>query len=246
MSGTGGARHDGRQADELRPLTFQRYFTTASPGSVLVTAGQTIVLCTASISEEVPPWRKGQGVGWLTAEYSMLPGSTQPRKARDRGPKLDGRTSEIQRLIGRSLRAVVQLEKLGERTLMLDCDVLQADGGTRTASINGALVACIDALLAVGLAPAEVLTDSVGAISVGLGTAGALTDLDYVEDVAAAVDMNLVMTGRGQYVEIQGTGEESTFSDEQLSQLLRLGRVSIGQITRLQAAALGELWPFAT
>lgn len=237
-------RHDGRRPEDLRPIRFQRQFTAVAPGSVLVESGRTMVLCMASLSEEVPPWRKGQGLGWLTAEYSMLPASTQPRKARDRGPKLDGRTSEIQRLIGRSLRAVVQLDKLGERTLMVDCDVLQADGGTRTASINGAMVACIDALVAAGLNPAEVLSDSVGAVSVGIGPGGPVADLDYVEDVAAAVDMNLVMTGRGRYIEIQGTGEEATFSDDELSVLLRLGRDAIRQIIHQQAAALGQHWPF--
>jgi ribonuclease PH len=235
-------RHDGRAADEIRRFDFERHFTRTAPGSVLVRAGHTIVLCTASLADEIPPWRKGQGAGWLTAEYSMLPGSTMPRKPRERGVKMDGRTTEIQRLIGRSLRAVARLDMLGERTLMVDCDVLQADGGTRTASINGAWVACVDALVAADCDPRQVLADSVGAISVGVSAGQTLVDLDYREDVAAEVDMNVVMTGLGRYIEVQGTGEEATFSDEELTELLRLARQAIERVTALQRASLGGLW----
>ncbi|MFO0912216.1 MAG: ribonuclease PH [Pirellulales bacterium] len=234
-------RHDGRGPDELRRMKLQRHFTRTAPGSVLVEAGGTIVLCTASLAAEVPPWRKGQGSGWLTAEYSMLPGSTLPRKPRERS-KMDGRTTEIQRLIGRSLRAVVQLDQLGERTLMVDCDVLQADGGTRTASINGAWVACVDALVVAGLDPRQVLSDSVAAISVGVSGGRVLADLDYSEDVSAAVDMNVVMTGLGRYVEVQGTGEEATFSDEELAALLHSAKQAIQRVTAIQCETLGGLW----
>src|SRR5206468_313161 len=189
--------HD-RRPDELRPLTFRRRWTRQAPGSVLVSAGRTVVLCTCCVEETVPPFLKGSGKGWLSAEYGMLPGSTNTRKARDRGGKVDGRTVEIQRLIGRSLRAVVRLDKLGERTLWVDCDVLEADGGTRTASINGAYVALIDALNANKILlgpPAAILRGSVAAISVGLLNDVELLDLDYQEDKDAEVDMNLVMTG---------------------------------------------------
>jgi ribonuclease PH len=188
----------------------------------------------------------GRGKGWLTAEYGMLPGSTGTRKARDRGGKVDGRTVEIQRLIGRSLRAVVDLEKLGERTLWIDCDVLEADGGTRTASINGAYVALIDALTAnkAVLGPAAgIVRGSVAAVSVGLFEGVELLDLDYQEDKDAEVDFNLVMTGAGQYVEVQGTGEEATFSHRQLERLLELGRQGVAAVTALQRKALGTTWP---
>jgi ribonuclease PH len=239
-------RHDGRRADQLRAMTFKRRYTRQAPGSVLVHMGRTTVLCTCSVELAVPHFLVGKGKGWLTAEYGMLPGSTNTRKQRDRGGKVDGRTVEIQRLIGRSLRAVVDLERLGERTLWIDCDVLEADGGTRTASINGAFVALIDALSMfkreIG-PPAGVLRGSVAAISVGLLNDVELLDLDYHEDKDAEVDMNLVMTGAGEFVEVQGTGEESTFSRQQLDRLLKLGKVGIDAITSKQRHALGATWP---
>jgi ribonuclease PH len=241
-----GPRQDGRRADELRPLTFRRRYTRQAPGSVLVRMGKTTVLCTCTIEEAVPPFLVGKGSGWLTAEYGMLPGSTNTRKARDRGGKVDGRTIEIQRLIGRSLRAVVDLEKLGERTLWLDCDVLEADGGTRTASINGAFVAVADALAAWKrvLGPASaIVRSSVAAVSVGLFKGVELLDLDYGEDRDAEVDLNLVMTGAGRYVEVQGAGEEATFSREQLDRLLDLGGKGIAAVTASQRHALGAAWP---
>jgi ribonuclease PH len=238
-------RHDKRQPDELRPLKFRRRYTRQAPGSVLVQMGRTTVLCTCTVELNVPPFRVGSGKGWLSAEYGMLPGSTGTRKARDRGGKVDGRTVEIQRLIGRSLRAVVDLDKLGERTLWLDCDVLEADGGTRTASINGAFVALIDALVARKdlFAVRDVVRDSVAAISVGLCDGVAVLDLDYEEDRDADVDMNLVMTGRGRFVEVQGTGEEATFTRAQLDTLLKLGTLGIEEITKRQRQALGAHWP---
>src|ERR1700722_1573434 len=197
-------RHDGRQPDELRPLAFRRRYTRQAPGSVLVRMGRTVVLCTCSVEAVVPPFLAGAGKGWLTAEYGMLPGSTHTRKPRDKAGKVDGRSVEIQRLIGRSLRAVVNLDKLGERTLWIDCDVLEADGGTRTASITGAFVAAVDpvnsikSLLTVPVT--DVLTDSVAAVSVGLVEGEERLDLEYVEDRDADVDMNLVMTGSGKII----------------------------------------------
>jgi ribonuclease PH len=242
------ARHDGRRPDELRPLRIKRRYTRAAPGSVLIQAGNTTVLCTASVDEQVPPWMKGQGRGWITAEYNMLPGSTSPRKRRDRDGKLDGRTSEIQRLIGRSLRAVADLSALGERTITVDCDVLEADGGTRTASITGAFVALADALHAVRalLDPMRpVLVDSVAAVSVGLVEGRALLDLNYAEDVEAAVDMNIVMTGGGRFVEVQGTGEEATFTEKELMALLKLARGGIEALRGIQQQSLGKQRPIA-
>jgi ribonuclease PH len=185
----------------------------------------------------------GKGRGWVTAEYGMRPGSTSPRKKRDVG-KVDGRTTEIQRLIGRSLRAVVDLDALGERSIYLDCDVLEADGGTRTASITGAMVALADALASIPGLVRSPLRDSVAAISAGIVDGEAVLDLDYVEDVEAEVDMNVVMTGGGQFVEIQGTGEEATFSDEQLAALLAVARRGLAKIRELQKEALGDHWPF--
>ena len=240
-------RHDGRQTDELRPLRIKRRYTRRT-GSVLIQAGNTTVLCTASIDEQVPPWMKGQGRGWITAEYNMLPGSTSPRKRRDRDGKLDGRTSEIQRLIGRSLRAIGDLSALGERTITVDCDVLEADGGTRTASITGAFVALVDALHAIRalLDPARpVLVDSVAAVSVGLVDGKALLDLDYAEDVEAAVDMNIVMTGGGRFVEVQGTGEEATFTEKELAAIIKMARGGIEALRGMQRHALGKQWPIA-
>jgi len=240
-------RSDGRKPDELRPLAFRRRYTRQAPGSVLIRMGRTTVLCTCTIEAAVPPFLVGSGKGWLTAEYGMLPGSTNTRKSRDRGGKIDGRTVEIQRLIGRSLRAVVDLEKLGERTLWIDCDVVEADGGTRTASINGAFIALLDALAArkdlLPNPPRSIVRSSLAAVSVGLLNDTALLDLNYAEDKDAEVDMNLVMTGAGQYVEVQGSGEEATFSRSQLDRLLKLGKVGIDLITARQRRALGTHWP---
>lgn len=230
-----------RARDQLREIEIQRGYLESNPASVLYRCGRTIVLCTASLEPSVPPWLEGKGKGWVTAEYNMLPGSTQPRKRRDRGGKIDGRTTEIQRLIGRSLRSIIDLRKLGEQMITVDCDVLQADGGTRTASITGGFIALADAVAAavpgstIGDGP---LTDSVAAISVGLVDGEVKLDLDYQWDVAADVDMNIVMTGRGRFVEIQGTGEEATFDDEQLQQMLQLGRRGIEQLTQRQRDAL--------
>jgi len=239
-------RTNGRQPDELRPLKFQRRYTRQAPGSVLVHMGRTTVLCTCCVERAVPPFLVGAGKGWLSAEYGMLPGSTNTRKQRDRGGKVDGRTVEIQRLIGRSLRAVVDLQKLGEYTLWLDCDVLEADGGTRTASINGAFVALADALAvhrSVFGPAGALIKSSVAAVSVGLLNDVELLDLDYGEDKDAEVDMNLVMTGAGQFIEVQGTGEEATFSRSQLDRLLKLGKVGIDAVTAAQRRALGANWP---
>ncbi len=252
-------RFDGRRPDELRPLAFQRRFTGQAPGSVLVNMGRTMVLCTCTVEATVPPFLAGTGKGWLTAEYSMLPGSTSTRKPRDRGGKVDGRGVEIQRLIGRSLRAVVDLARLGERTLWIDCDVLEADGGTRTAAINGAFVALLDALLAAhkspprpaqpGLstlpfpAPAEVVRDSVGAVSIGLLKGDVLLDLAYREDRDADVDLNLVMTGAGAFIEVQAGGEEATFRRDHLDRLLEVGAGGIAAVTAAQRLALGADWP---
>jgi ribonuclease PH len=239
-------RADGRDPQELRPLKFRRHFTRQAPGSVLVQMGRTTVLCTCCVELSVPPFLVGTGKSWLSAEYSMLPGSTSTRKARDRGGRIDGRSVEIQRLIGRALRAVVDLEKLGERTLWIDCDVLDADGGTRTAAINGAYVALLDALASqqATLGPAAALVrGSVAAVSVGLVGGEALLDLDYSEDRDADVDLNLVMTGAGEFIEVQGTGEEATFSRSQLDRLLKLGKVGVDAITQQQRKALGANWP---
>jgi ribonuclease PH len=242
-------RTNGRRSDELRPLAFRRRYTRQAPGSVLVRLGRTTVLCTCTVEAAVPPFLAGKGKGWLTAEYGMLPGSTNTRKPRDRGGKVDGRTVEIQRLIGRSLRAVVSLDKLGERTLWIDCDVLEADGGTRTASINGAFIALVDALAAgkAVLGPTSgIVRDSVAAVSVGLCSGVELLDLDYSEDRDADVDFNLVMTGAGQFVEVQGSGEEATFSRGQLDRLLKLAKVGIDAVTARQRQALAGHWPLDT
>jgi ribonuclease PH len=247
-------RHDGRAADQLRPLAFRRRYTGQAPGSVLVRMGRTTVLCTCTVDNAVPPFLVGTGKGWLTAEYGMLPGSTSTRKPRDRGGKVDGRSVEIQRLIGRSLRAVVDLVRLGERTLWVDCDVLEADGGTRTASINGAFVALVDALAAARRLPApptlsplpaarEVVRASLAAVSVGLLDGRELLDLDYREDRDADVDLNLVMTGAGDFIEVQAGGEEATFSRPQLDRLLKLGKLGVDAVTASQRKALGANWP---
>jgi ribonuclease PH len=239
-------RADGRRHDDLRPLAFRRRYTRQAPGSVLTRLGRTTVLCTCTIEAAVPTFLVGSQKGWLTAEYGMLPSSTNTRKPRDRGGKIDGRSVEIQRLIGRSLRAAVDLEKLGERTLWIDCDVLEADGGTRTAAINGAFVAIVDALQANKLIlgePASIIRDSVAAVSVGIYQDTALLDLDYQEDRDADVDLNLVMTGRGHFIEVQGSGEESTFSRGQLDRMLKLGKAGIDSITACQRRVLGSNWP---
>ena len=216
-------RSDSRANDELRPITVRRDFLQTTPGGVLISFGKTTVLCTASVVEELPKWMPQDSTkGWLTAEYRMLPGSTNPRSPRSDKP--DGRATEIQRLIGRSLRAVVDLEQLGPRTIYIDCDVLQADGGTRTTSINGAFIALCDAVKSLLCDP---IKDAVAAISVGIVDGVPMLDLDYAEDVAADVDMNLVMTGSGKFIEIQGNGEEATFSEAELRQLLELGKKGI-------------------
>ena len=237
-----------RRSDQLRPIKIRRKFTRSAPGSVLFQAGGTTVLCTASVEARVPEWLEGRGKGWITAEYNMLPGSTNPRKRRDRGTKIDGRTTEIQRLIGRSLRAVADLEALGERQISVDCDVLQADGGTRTASITGALVALVDAIRSIRRelpdATRYPLRDSVAAVSVGIVGGKPVLDLDYEMDYAAAVDMNVVMPGSGRFIEIQGTGEEATFDDAELAGMLRLARRGISGLSKNQQQALRKDWPF--
>ncbi|MDR0328145.1 MAG: ribonuclease PH [Planctomycetaceae bacterium] len=231
-------RSDQRQNDELRPIVVRRHFMESSPGSVLVSAGKTTVLCSASIADELPKWMpKDSTKGWLTAEYRMLPGSTSPRSPRSDRP--DGRATEIQRLIGRSLRSVIDLEKLAQRTVYLDCDVLQADGGTRTLSITGAYIALVDALRTLGLSDSPLL-DAVAAVSVGIVDGVPMLDLPYCEDVDAEVDMNLVMTGSGRFVEIQGTGEEATFSESELTSLLTLGKKGIRELLEIQKKALSD------
>ena len=237
-------RHDGRAPNQLRPIEFERGFASAAPGRVLARAGETVILCTASIELGVPPWLEGRGKGWITAEYNMLPGSTAPRRKRDRGPKVDGRTTEIQRLIGRSLRAVASLVKLGARTVTVDCDVLHADGGTRTVSITGGMIALVDALQTAAPEAMGCLNETVAAVSVGLVDGRPVLDLDYREDFAATVDMNVVMTSSGQFVEVQGTGEEATFSGDELAQLVDLARGGIEQLIAAQRSVLGEAWPW--
>jgi ribonuclease PH len=239
-------RADGRPAHQLRPIRFQNGIAPHAAGSTLIEWGNTRVICAVTVDENVPRWMREQGVtgGWLTAEYSMLPYSTLERKARDisRG-KIDGRTQEIQRLIGRAMRAAVDLEKLGPRTTWVDCDVLQADGGTRTASITGAHVAlslAVRQLLAAGKLAENPIRHGVAAVSVGICEGAALLDLCYTEDAAAAVDFNLVMNSAGEFIELQGSGEEATFTEEQLAQLLTLGKQGIRDLLALQRAALGE------
>jgi len=236
------SRRDGRQPDELRPLSFFRDYTEMAAGSVLVSMGKTRVLCTASVDERVPPWMRGKGSGWVTAEYSMLPGSTPERSNREVNKgKPSGRTQEIQRLIGRSLRSVTDMKVMGERQILVDCDVLQADGGTRTASISGAFVALHDActrLVAAGKLPTHPLTTACAAVSVGMVDAMALLDLDYSEDVRAEVDMNVVMTGAGRFVEVQGTAEGLPFTRSELDDLLGLAEHGIATILDVQADLL--------
>lgn len=241
-------RHDGRQHDELRPITFDLDFITHPEGSVLITAGNTKVICNASVEDRVPPFLRGGGKGWITAEYSMLPRATNQRTIRESSKgKVSGRTMEIQRLIGRALRAVVDLEKLGERTIWIDCDVIQADGGTRTASITGAFLAMAIAtgkLVKSGVIKTSPVTDYLAAIPVGMDKEeGLLLDLNYEEDSAAEVDMNIIMTGSGRFVELQGTGEEATFSREDLNGLLSLAEKGIQTLIQKQKEVLGETLP---
>ena len=230
--------------DELRPLKMQRDYLKFAEGSVLIEVGDTRVLCSASVEEKVPPFLKGSGSGWVTAEYSLLPRSTGTRNQRESAKgKLTGRTHEIQRLIGRSLRSVVDLKALGERTIWLDCDVIQADGGTRTASITGAFVALVDALNRIGFAEAATfpVRDFLAAVSVGILKEGPALDLCYLEDSSAIVDMNLVMTGGGSFVEVQGTGEQAPFSRLEMEAMLALGEVGIRQLMQMQREVLGDL-----
>jgi ribonuclease PH len=234
-------RKDGRTPADLRPIRFERRFLKTAPGSVLCSFGDTRVLCTATWVDGVPPFLQNKGQGWLTAEYGMLPASTPGRKQRDRNGKLDGRSVEIQRLIGRALRAVVDLSKLTERTLWIDCDVLQADGGTRTAAISGAYVALVDCLAAMDkgrLLRAWPLKTQLGAVSVGIVDEEVLCDLNYAEDSRAAADVNVVMTGAGEFVEVQGAAERAPFRKDQLQALLELGEGAIRRIFELQRAAL--------
>ena len=239
---TSYVRSGARAADQLRPVRITRHYTVHAEGSVLIEFGQTKVLCTASVEERVPPHKKGSGEGWVTAEYGMLPRATHSRSDREaaRG-KQTGRTQEIQRLIGRSLRAVFDLKKLGERTITLDCDVLQADGGTRTAAITGAFVAAQDAvntLLAAGKITATPITGQVAAISVGIVEGTPLLDLEYTEDSACDTDMNVVMTGAGHYIEVQGTAEGAAFSRKEMDTLLALAEKGVKELVQLQTASL--------
>jgi ribonuclease PH len=237
-------RADGRRVDELRLVRFQNHIAPNASGSTLIEWGQTRVICGVTVEETVPRWMREQGVsgGWITAEYSMLPYSTLGRKQRDISKgKIDGRSQEIQRLIGRSLRAAIDLEKVGPRTIWVDCDVLQADGGTRTAAITGAFVAlalAVRKLQAEGKLSLDPMLQPVAAVSAGIVNEQPMLDLCYTEDVAAAVDMNLVMNGAGEFIEIQGNGEESTFTEEQFAVLLALGKAGIRQLLGLQQAAL--------
>ena len=237
-------RPSKRNADQLRPVTISRNYTKHAEGSVLIECGDTKVICTASIDEKVPPFLRGKGQGWVTAEYGMLPRSTGSRMDREAAKgKQSGRTLEIQRLIGRSLRSVIDLKKLGERTIQVDCDVIQADGGTRTASITGAYVALHDAvsfLLRKELLAASPLTDSVAAISVGVYRGVPVLDLDYAEDSDCDTDMNVVMTGSGGFVEVQGTAEGVPFSRAEMNTLLDLAQSGIAQLVACQQKVLGR------
>lgn len=239
-------RRDGRGAGQIRPVTIERGWSGQAEGSALISFGQTRVLCTASFTPGVPRWLQGQGKGWVSAEYGMLPRSTNERMDREsvKG-KLGGRTHEISRLIGRSLRGVIDMSKLGENTILIDADVLQADGGTRTAAITGAYVALADAIAWAGTAghvsaPGTVLRDSVAAISVGIIDGEALLDLDYVEDVAADTDMNVVVTGRGSFVEVQGTAEGVPFERSELDRLLDLALQGTRELAEIQRRVLGQ------
>ena len=240
-------RDDGRANDQLRPITIERDSFGGAAGRVLICAGNTKVLCTASVSEDLPPWklRQDDPSGWVTAEYSMLPGSTPQRKARDR-KKVDGRTTEIQRLIGRSLRAVVDMRALGPRAVTVDCDVLQADGGTRTLAITGGFVALVDAVCGEpdpSCEASRVFRSSVAAVSVGIVNGEPRLDLPYVEDSRADVDFNVIMTGDGKLIEVQGTAERAPFSRAELNEQLDLAEKGIEELKATQRAALGEKWP---
>jgi len=235
-------RHDGRKDDELRPVKITRGYLKFAAGSVLIEAGDTKVICAASVENKVPDFLVGSGQGWVTAEYGMLPASTAIRKEREgRRGRMDGRASEIQRLIGRALRAAVDMTPLGQRTIWIDCDVIQADGGTRTASITGAYVALVDALNHLkdeGSIEVVPVTDSVAAVSVGIVDGRALLDLNYIEDSQAQVDMNIVMTGSGKFIEVQGTAEQGSFDEEQLQELLRLARKGVAELSAIQKQVL--------
>jgi ribonuclease PH len=245
-AGTGQSlvRADGRALDDLRPAIFVRDFTVFAPGSVLVSMGRTKVLCTASIEERVPPWMRGSGKGWVTAEYSLLPGSTGERVTREATKgRQSGRTQEIQRLIGRSLRSVCDMVALGEVQVTVDCDVLQADGGTRTASVCGAYVALHDAftrLVQKGVIRSHPLTEAVAAVSVGVVDGVCMLDLPYEEDSRAEVDMNVVMTSSGRFVEVQGTAEGDPFSKSELDEMLSLAEHGIALLLDLQSETLAE------
>ncbi len=237
-------REDGRAPDQLRPVKITRNWLDHAQGSCLIEFGKTRVLCAAAASEGVPRWRAGSGLGWVTAEYAMLPQATHDRSSREsvKG-KIGGRTHEISRLIGRSLRAAVDLSKLGENTLAIDCDVLQADGGTRTAAITGAYVALVDAvahLKSQGAVKGDPITDSIAAISVGIIDGTPMLDLPYVEDVRAETDMNVVMTGSGKFIEVQGTAEGAAFDRSELDLLLGLAEKGCADLTRLQSEALAQ------
>lgn len=238
-------RIDNRKFDELRPVKIHRDYLMHPYGSVLIEMGNTKVICTAMVEEKVPPFLKGTGTGWVTAEYSMLPGSTGTRKIRDSSKgRIDGRSQEIQRLIGRALRSVVDVKKLGERTIWIDCDVIQADGGTRTASITGSFIALADAIYKLYKEKhvKEIpLTNFISAISVGIGCDGPILDLCYEEDHVALVDMNVVMTDKGEFVEVQGTGENATFSRTELNSLLDLAEKGNRELIQMQREVLGEV-----
>ena len=243
---TSSPRTDSRRPDQLRSIRFKNHIAPYATGSTLIEWGNTRVICGVTVEDNVPRWMKEQGVtgGWITAEYSMLPYSTLQRKPRDitKG-KIDGRSQEIQRLIGRAMRATLDLEKLGQRTICVDCDVLQADGGTRTAAITGAYVAlaiAIRRLIASGKLSENPILHAVGAVSVGIVNGQALLDLCYTEDVGATVDFNMVMNSTGEFIELQGTGEESTFSESQLALLLNLGKIGIRQLLEAQETAIAS------
>nr|WP_294064130.1 ribonuclease PH [uncultured Fusobacterium sp.] len=237
-------REDGRAENQLRKIKITRDFNLYAEGSVLIEFGNTKVICTASVSEKVPPFLKGQGKGWITAEYSMIPRATGERNQRESAKgKLSGRTMEIQRLIGRALRTAIDLEKLGERTVTIDCDVIQADGGTRTTSISGgyiALALAMKKLVNEGILAENPIISNVAAISVGIVGGTPMLDLKYSEDSAAEVDMNVVMNGEGRFVEVQGTGEEATYTRAELNQLLDLAEAGINEIIELQNKVIGE------
>ncbi|MFQ5963820.1 MAG: ribonuclease PH [Candidatus Scalinduaceae bacterium] len=237
-------RKDGRKPDEMRPVSIERNFTKFASGSVLIELGDTKVICTASVDENVPPYLKNTGQGWITAEYSLLPGATQKRAAREstRG-KVNGRTQEIQRLIGRSMRTIVNLTALGERTIWIDCDVIQADGGTRVASITGGYVALVDAINWLkdrGEISEIPLLGSIAAVSVGIVNGVSMLDLNYEEDFAAQVDMNMVLTGDGRYVELQGTGEQHTFTEGELAEMISHAKKGINELTSVQKKVLED------